>query len=101
MQIATRSQYEERSFELAGIAFKYAPRALGIAAVLALANLAGFPIGGASVFVGLAFALALPLIISAVAAEQGAHNERGTPALPVAIAGQLAMLMTIYLALSF
>lgn len=100
MQIATRSEYEERSFELAGIAFKYAPRTLLIAAALWLANLAGFPIAGAGVFLGLGVAFALPLLISAVAVEQGAHNDRGTPALPVAVAGQLAMLMTIYLALS-
>jgi hypothetical protein len=100
MQIATRSEYEERSFKMAGIAFRYAPRTLLIAAALWLANLVGFPISGAGVFLGLGVAFALPLLISAVAVEQGAHNDRGTPALPVAVAGQLAMVMTIYLALS-
>lgn len=94
MQIATRSQYVERSMELASIAAKFAKSTLVITLALVFANFAGFTISGASVFLGLTFALALPLIIAGVATEQGAPTFQGV------IAGQLAMLGTIYFALT-
>lgn len=100
MQLVTRTQYEQRTYDFAWAAIKKSPWFWLAALVIGCANFAGYSITGANSLAGMGFAFAMPMLVSGLGIAFGAHNEHGAPSVPIALMGQFAMLCVMYISIA-